>query len=387
MRPFGMSTRWPGLCMESCMFQGLVTIPAAINDSAQEMRLEDVSRRFGEVVALDRVALHVQAGELMALLGPSGCGKTTALRIIAGFEKPDIGRVLIGGRDLVRVPTNRRRLGMVFQDYSLFPHMTAGANVAFGLRMARVPAADRDARVRRMLDMVRLSGMEDRYPHQLSGGQQQRVALARALVTNPSLLLLDEPLAALDKNLREAMQFELRRIQSTIGITTIMVTHDQEEALTLADRVAVMNSGKVLQVGSPQQIYEFPTSRFVSEFLGTSNLFELAITGFDGALAIGTLPGTAVTLRLPATSVRGRTQVAVAVRPEKLRVEAADQGAEIVGYVFRGTHHAYELRIPGHATTVFAYQQAQSRTHDRVMRSGDSVALAWEPEDVIVFDD
>ena len=360
---------------------------------AQELRLQEVSRRFGDVVALDRTTLDVPAGELMALLGPSGCGKTTTLRLIAGFEMPDTGKILLGGRDLTRVATNRRGLGMVFQDYGLFPHMSVGANVAFGLLMAGVGRAERDERVRRMLDLVHLAPMTERFPSQLSGGQQQRVALARSLVTNPSLLLLDEPLAALDKNLRETMQFELRRIQSTLGITTVLVTHDQEEALTLADRVAVMNLGRVLQIGSPQDIYEFPTSRFVSEFLGTANLFRVELRGApEGGLQPAHVAGcTTLALMVPSAAVAGRGEaVTIAVRPEKIRLAPAadaEPSAEIAGHVFRGAYHAYELRVPGHDGTVFAYQQSQSRRHDRVFRPGERVRLAWDPADAIILDD
>ena len=215
---------------------------------------------------------------MLALLGPSGCGKTTTLRIIAGFETPDHGSVVIGTHDVTELPPNKRGLGMVFQSYSLFPHMTVGENVAFGLKMQGVSAAERTTRVREMLALVRLTQHEDRQIHQLSGGQQQRIALARALVTNPSTLLLDEPLGALDKNLRERMQFELREIQHRLGITSILVTHDQEEALTMSNRVAVMSDGQVVQVGRPTDIYERPRNRFVAEFLGTANIVAGTVT-------------------------------------------------------------------------------------------------------------
>ena len=215
---------------------------------------------------------------MLALLGPSGCGKTTTLRIIAGFETPDHGSVVIGTHDVTELPPNKRGLGMVFQSYSLFPHMTVGENVAFGLKMQGVSAAERTTRVREMLALVRLTQHEDRQIHQLSGGQQQRIALARALVTDPSTLLLDEPLGALDKNLRERMQFELREIQHRLGITSILVTHDQEEALTMSNRVAVMSDGQVVQVGRPTDIYERPRNRFVAEFLGTANIVAGTVT-------------------------------------------------------------------------------------------------------------
>ena len=247
---------------------------------AESLELENVSKRFGAVAAVEPLTLAVQAGALLALLGPSGCGKTTTLRIIAGFERPDSGLVRIGGRDVTPEPPNRRRLGMVFQNYSLFPHMTVAENIAFGLKMAKVPRSEIPSRVSEALSLVRLPGFEDRSPAQLSGGQQQRVALARSLITSPAVLLLDEPLGALDKNLRESMQFELRQLQKRLGITTVLVTHDQEEALTMSDFVAVMNHGRVLQVGPPQEVYARPKERFVSEFLG-----HLELTSRNSRLA------------------------------------------------------------------------------------------------------
>ncbi len=359
-----------------------------------ELRLEDVSRRFGAVVALDRTNLVVPQGALMALLGPSGCGKTTTLRLIAGFETPDTGRILLGGRDLTGTPTHRRGLGMVAQNYSLFPHMSVADNVAFGLRMAGVARAERQARVRRMLDLVQLAALEERFPAQLSGGQQQRVALARALVTSPGLLLLDEPLAALDKNLRESMQFELRRIQSNLGITTIMVTHDQEEALTLADQVAVMQAGQVRQIGTPLEIYDFPRSRFVSEFLGTANLFDVSIEGDmqDGLLRTRGPLG----ICLPPAALEGiepGRRITVVIRPEKIHLshaplpDANQVQAEVAGHVFRGAFHAYELRVPTHDPLIVAYRQAQRRQDETVFKTGDIVHLGWDPADAIVLRD
>ena len=365
---------------------------------SEELRLEEVSRRFGDVVALDSTSLRVPAGELMALLGPSGCGKTTTLRIIAGLEAPDTGRVLLGDRDLSELPPNRRGLGMVFQDYSLFPHMTVEENVGFGLRMAGVARAEISRRIRAILDLVRLTGLDDRYPNQLSGGQQQRVALARSLVTNPSVLLLDEPLGALDKNLRESMQFELRRIQRRLGITTVMVTHDQEEALTLSDRVAVMHRGRVLQVGSPREVYDFPNSRFVSEFLGTANLFEGRLVERRDDHYATILVANGAEDGIPIRFVRRddlprEGAATIAVRPEKMTIApepASDQNsarAEIVGHVFRGTYHTYELRVLGCAGPVFVYDQARSRVGERVFEPGEKVFIHWTPEDSIVFEE
>ena len=318
-----------------------------------ELRLEGISKRFGNVVALEPSDLTVEPGLLVSLLGPSGCGKTTTLRIIAGFEAPDSGQVLIDGRDMSLLPPNKRGLGMVFQNYSLFPHMTVGENIAFGLKMTRVPGAEIRRRVGEMLELVHLPGFEERYPYQLSGGQQQRIALARSLVTRPSVLLLDEPLGALDKNLRENMQFELRRIQKTLGTTTILVTHDQEEALTLSDRVVVMNHGRILQTGSPNEVYEYPRTRFVSEFLGTSNLFVGTLSRGDGAhfeLSVRH-GGDATVLRARHAEAAGEGPAMIAVRPEKivLSERAPERGnvlrGAVGGHVFRGSYHAYEITL------------------------------------------
>ena len=360
----------------------------------KDLRLEDVSRRFGEVVALDRTTIEIRAGELLALLGPSGCGKTTTLRIIAGFERPDTGRVLVGGEDVVKLPPNRRRLGMVAQDYSLFPHMTVGENVGFGLRMSRTPRAVTVQKVADILGLVQLKGFEDRYPHQLSGGQQQRVALARSLVTNPSVLLLDEPLGALDKNLRESMQFELRRIQQSLRITTVMVTHDQEEALTLSDRVAVMDRGRILQVGTPREVYDAPRTRFVSEFLGTANLFSGRVTGSSPPVALATIGTGAgeIAIKLPGVAQRLGEPILIAIRPEKMRLSTTvddavnSYPAQVVGHVFRGTHHAYQVRIDGSAGEVFVYQQARGGDAGPVLETGARAWLSWAAHDTIVVD-
>ena len=363
-----------------------------------ELRLEGVSKRFGAVTALERADLVVEPGLLLSLLGPSGCGKTTTLRIIAGFEAPDTGRVVIDGRDMGLLPPNKRGLGMVFQNYSLFPHMTVGDNIAFGLKMARTDAGETRRRVGEMLDLVHLPGHEERFPHQLSGGQQQRVALARSLVTNPSVLLLDEPLGALDKNLRENMQFELRRIQQTLGITTILVTHDQEEALTLSDRVVVMNEGRILQVGTPSDVYEYPRTRFVSEFLGTSNLFEGAIEARRGGRNGGGLREFTVrlgervmVLRATAGDDVAEGPAMMAVRPEKItpsehRPESGNVlEGQVLGHVFRGSYHAYEVALAGREEPVFVYSQARSRSGDRVFKPGQRVHMGWSEEDSIIL--
>jgi putative spermidine/putrescine transport system ATP-binding protein len=362
----------------------------------RELRLEGLSKRFGPVVALESFDLEVEPGALVALLGPSGCGKTTTLRIVAGFEVPDTGRVNIGGREVGHLPPNKRGLGMVFQNYSLFPHMTVEDNISFGLRMAKVPAAEIRRRVGEMLELVQLPGHESRFPHQLSGGQQQRVALACSLVTNPSVLLLDEPLGALDKNLREVMQFELRRIQRTLDITTILVTHDQEEALTLADQVVVMNQGRILQHGEPAQIYELPRSRFVSEFLGTSNLFEGTLgasvdgTGVHEFVVDGGGSAGVMRVSVPEGMAAGSRRL-VAVRPEKVMLDASPPGvANVVqgavrGHVFRGSYHAYEVDLPGREAPVFVYDQARTGGEMRMFAPGQAVYLGWSERDAVVL--
>src|SRR5512139_2909031 len=233
---------------------------------------ENVARHFGEVHAVDSVSMEVRDGEFFSMLGPSGSGKTTCLRLIAGFEKPDTGRILLYGQDVSSLPPYERPVNTVFQDYALFPHMTVGENIAYGLMIKHVPPAERKKRVQEMLELVRLPGMSERKPNQLSGGQRQRVALARALINQPRVLLLDEPLGALDLKLRQQMQVELKALQQRVGITFIFVTHDQEEALTMSDRIAVFNLGKIEQVGTPAEIYEHPASPFVAGFVGISNL-------------------------------------------------------------------------------------------------------------------
>src|SRR5919204_2319422 len=243
--------------------------------------VEDVSKSFGGAPAVDGVSITVRSGEFYSLLGPSGCGKTTTLRMIAGFERPDAGRVMVGGQDVTGVPPNRRNVNTVFQHYALFPHLTVARNVGYGLRQRRLDRETSERRLEAALQTVRLTELRDRYPRELSGGQQQRVALARALVNEPSALLLDEPLAALDFKLRKAMQVELKKLQERVGIAFLYVTHDQEEALALSDRIAVMNRGRILQEGTPEEIYDRPTSRFVADFIGQTNFFEGEVLGSE----------------------------------------------------------------------------------------------------------
>ena len=333
--------------------------PAA---AAAAVHVSGLRKRYGDVVALGGVDLVIGAGEFFTLLGPSGSGKTTLLRLIAGFERPDAGRIELGGSDVTRVPPYARNVNTVFQDYALFPHMTVGQNIEYGLRVRRVPRADRREKVDRALEMVRLSGLGDRKPAQLSGGQRQRVALARAIVNEPQVLLLDEPLGALDFKLRQEMQIELQHVQREVGITFVYVTHDQEEALAMSDRIAVLSNGGIEQIGTPLEVYERPRTDFVAGFIGISNLIER-----DG---------------------RHMT-----IRPEKIRLLAEGEepppGARVetgrirdVIYVGVLTRYIVDLDAGGELVVARQNEQAPAATHDR----GKTPArIAWLPDQTITI--
>ena len=284
------------------------------------LRIEGVAKTFGTFRAVDGVSLDINAGEFFVLLGPSGCGKTTLLRMLAGFEAPDQGRILLGGKDIAQALPHERPINMMFQNYALFPHLSVRDNIAFGLKRAQMPRADIATRVAEMVALVKLEGLEKRKPDQLSGGQRQRVALARALARRPQLLLLDEPLAALDKKLRESTQAELMELQRRLGMTFIIDTHDQEEAMTMASRIGVMKAGKLAQVASPRALYEAPRSRWIAEFVGDINLFDGESTLRDGhRLVIGTRDAGALVVAEPREPV-GAGKLAVAIRPEKVKL-------------------------------------------------------------------
>jgi spermidine/putrescine transport system ATP-binding protein len=333
------------------------------------------------------VDLVIGEGEFFSLLGPSGCGKTTTLRMIGGFEEPSQGQILLHGKDVVGVPPNHRDVNMVFQSYALFPHMSVFDNVAFGLRRKRVGSADTKRRVEEMLELVQLGAKSDRRPQELSGGQQQRVALARALVNRPRALLLDEPLAALDLKLRQAMQIELKRIQREVGITFVFVTHDQNEALTLSDRLVVMNAGRIEQLGAPREVYERPRTRFVAGFIGTSNIISRRVRALDGATAVLDA-GSDESLVVPdAISVGARVgePLELTVRPEKmsLTAERPQSGrcavrGRVMEVVYLGTSTQYAVSA-GDGTDLIVFVQNASDSQDIATR-GQEVWLSWRPE-------
>ncbi|HOW64107.1 MAG TPA: ABC transporter ATP-binding protein [Candidatus Paceibacterota bacterium] len=363
------------------------------SDPAWAIELERVARRFGEVSALDQVSLAVRSGEFFSLLGPSGCGKTTLLRLIAGLDLPDAGSVWIGGRDMARIPPHRRPVNTVFQSYALFPHLDVWHNIAFGLRMKGVPRAEQAERVGRIMEMVQVSNLARRKPHQLSGGQRQRVALARAIVNEPQVLLLDEPLGALDLKLRQQLQSELHDLQKRLGITFLYVTHDQDEALSMSDRIAVMNHGHIVQVGDSESIYESPRTRFVAQFLGSCNLIDGTIDGREGeAIVVRTAVGPLRLTSHPAASppVPGQ-RCTLAVRPEKVslaprngHLAANTLHAVVRDQVYSGAETQYLLSAADWSFRVCALNAG---LNGRKYPPGSPVSALLPPESLIVLED
>lgn len=373
------------------MTDSRVSSDGSLAAAAGAIRVEHVTKQFGDVTAVDDVDLEVGAGEFFSLLGPSGCGKTTTLRLVAGFEHPSKGRILVGDEDLTNRRPAKRPLNMVFQDYALFPHLTVGDNIAFGLKIKRLGRGETTDRVSEVLQTMRLEGLADRRPAQLSGGQRQRVALARALVNRPRALLLDEPLGALDLQLRKQMQTELRRVHHQTGTTFLYVTHDQEEALTMSDRIAVMDGGRVQQLADPRTMYERPCNAFVAEFIGTSNLLALQTFSTEGDLLRADLgDGQRLTARVhdDAANPTTRDAAQVTVRPERIalhtvaptEVEPADSVVrgtvtELV-YVGSLTHVSIELQ---NGTSLACHAMSDDATV-RSLRRGDPVLATWPPE-------
>jgi spermidine/putrescine transport system ATP-binding protein len=360
---------------------------------AVAVRLSQVVKRFGDVSAVDGIDLEIRDGEFFSLLGPSGCGKTTTLRMIGGFEQPTSGLIELQGRDVTWLPPYRRNVNTVFQNYALFPHLTIFENVAFGLRRKHVPGSEVKSRVTEMLRLVEMPGFEKRRPNQISGGQAQRVALARALINRPAVLLLDEPLGALDLKLRKQMQVELKRIQQEVGITFIYVTHDQEEAMTMSDRIAVMNRGRFEQLGDPEALYERPSTRFVAGFLGVSNLLAGTVESRATDYAVVRLPGDSL-VRVPGGLVNGSSSIAVGVRPEKIRLLDAGttppSGANtLAGRVLDASYLGVSTQYivdSGGGDRITVYEQNVERTsHGSLYRPGQQVSLSWSPDHTFVI--
>ncbi len=347
--------------------------------------IEHVTKRFGGFVAVEEADFAIQRGEFFSMLGPSGCGKTTTLRMIAGFEQPTTGRITLEGKDVSLVPPYKRNVNTVFQHYALFPHMNVFDNVAFGPRSRRVAKSEITGRVRELLEVVRLADFANRKPGQLSGGQQQRVALARALVNYPSALLLDEPLGALDLKLRQAMQLELKRIQREVGITFVYVTHDQEEALTMSDRIAVMSEGHVEQIGTPEEIYGAPSSVFVAGFIGVANLLPVTVDSVHGASATVTLPGaTHSPAVVSGPSITAGQSATLMLRPERVRlssVEPSGSGARLVTKIMQLTFQGPVIRADLRAadgTEIVAHIEPEDDLP--AARSGDDIWLTWDDD-------
>ena len=352
--------------------------------STTAVELRNVTLAYGNFVAVNDVSLSIARGEFVTLLGPSGCGKTTILRSIAGLVEPTGGEIIVAGRRIDNVPIHKRNIGLVFQNYALFPHKTIFDNIAFGLKYRNVERAAIAQKVKRALDMVRLPGVEKKLPSEMSGGQQQRIALARAIVIEPDVLLLDEPLSALDANLREEMRTELKIIQREVGITTIFVTHDQEEALAMSDRIVVMNKGEIEQLGTPEDVYRRPETRFVASFLGQSNLLpgRVAAVG-DGQATVQIDGGPAIRVAAPA-SVRADMPVTVVIRAQKVNVGAGSGGNALTGRIvsasYLGGTAAYFIDAGG------IRLQANATIDDRVWREGETVPVTISPADGLLLD-
>ena len=372
-----------------------VAAPVWKDPAAQPfIEIAGVTKRFGDFTAVDDVSLKIYKGELFALLGGSGCGKSTLLRMLAGFETPTAGKITIDGQDMAGIPPYERPVNMMFQSYALFPHMTVEKNIGYGLKHLALSDAERKDRVKSLIDLVQLNQFATRKPHQLSGGQRQRVALARALAKQPKLLLLDEPLGALDKKLREQTQFELMNIQEKVGITFIVVTHDQEEAMTLATRIAVMDKGVIRQIGSPTEIYEYPRTKFVADFIGSINQFEGEVKSSKKGVVTVSIPSAGVEMTVPHDrDMAEGSKVSVAVRPEKMKIvrKAPAKGLNavegtVVDLGYFGKDSLYRIKLPsGGLVRVNHVNAVRGRESERVAAWEDKVWLSFEPSSAILL--
>ncbi|MDK1029017.1 MAG: ABC transporter ATP-binding protein [Anaerolineae bacterium] len=354
-----------------------MTVPA--------VELVNVIKHFGDVVAVNDVNLKIEDGEFFSLLGPSGCGKTTTLRMIAGLETLTSGEILLRGKAIGQTPAFKRPVNTVFQNYALFPHLTVERNVAFGLEMHKIPKEEIKKRVAEALDMVLMGDLSRRRPNQLSGGQQQRIALARALVNRPEVLLLDEPLGALDLKLRKAMQLELKQLQEQVGITFIYVTHDQEEALTMSDRIAVMDEGKILQIGAPQEIYEHPNTRFVADFIGETNFLEGTVSDINGEAIDVSLDDHTIVKAHSDLSVQKGQKVGVVIRPEKINLASSGMvEGKVLEIIYIGTDTRYVVQLKDN-TSITVREQNLNSTQANKYKRGDKVGLNWDPANAQVL--